>query len=426
MAAGSLTRTSIGPWRVVDYLGAGGMGAVYRVVHSATGQVAAAKVLHAAAVSATGLERFRNEARIHQTLVHPHIARVYEYREVDGVPCLVMEYVDGETLDERLARSGPMPLEQTLRLFDALVDAVGYIHGRGVVHRDLKTNNVKVNSNGTIKLLDFGIAMAPGVARLTTTGNVVGTLQSLAPEQLTTGRAEPRSDIWALGILFYELLTASPPFVGNAPGLLGERILRGAYNPPSEVRTELPRDVDKIVARCLRARPEDRYANAEALRTDVKQLARGEGTGSGSWARAVATPAAVIGASGEMARAALSQWRLLGAGSLAAVALAFLVWSLRPAPTPEVDPRIPSSTGTVSKPAPPELRRVVIRVLEGDAEVWRDDLRIGVTPYVLQAPLGTEVQLILKRAGCDDTPIQLRISEGLDAVIESLRRCRTP
>jgi len=425
MPVGSLARTAIGPWRVVDYLGAGGMGAVYRVVHGTTGVVAAAKVLHAAAVSASGLERFRNEARIHRTLEHPHIARVYEYLELDGVPCLVMEYIDGETLDERLARAGTMPLAETVRLFDALVDAVGYIHARGIVHRDLKTNNVKVTSTGIIKLLDFGIAMAPGVARLTTTGNVVGTLQSLAPEQLTTGRAEPRSDIWALGILFYELLTAAPPFVSHAPGLLGERILRGAYTPPSEARPGLPRDVDRIVARCLRARPDDRYANAEALRADVQQLARHESVTSGGWARAVAAPSAVLSASGEMARAALSQWRLLGAATMTVMALALLLWSLRPVPdSPDVRPA-PAATVPTER-APADLRQVVVRVLEGDADVWRDDMRVGRTPYMLQAPLGSEVRLVLRRPGCDDTPIQLRISEGVDAVIESLRRCRTP
>src|SRR5687768_14940277 len=121
---------SIGAYRVVDRVGAGGMGTVYRVAHRRTGQVAAAKVLRAEAVGPTALERFRNEARIHQALAHPCIAAVHEYLEVDGVPCLVMEYVDGETLEERLRRDGPLPVDEALGHFAALLDAVGYVHGR--------------------------------------------------------------------------------------------------------------------------------------------------------------------------------------------------------------------------------------------------------------------------------------------------------
>lgn len=448
MAADMTMRTSIGPYRVIDFIGAGGMGSVYRVVHRASGQVAAAKVLNASAVGATGLERFRNEARIHQTLVHPQIAQVHEYLEVDGVPCLVMEFVEGDTLEERLRRNGPMPLADALSIFAALVDAVSYVHQRGIVHRDLKTNNVKLPSGGGVKLLDFGIAMAPGGARLTSTGNVVGTLQSLAPEQLTTGRAEPRSDIWALGIVLYEMLTGTVPFIGNAPGLLGERILKGSYIPPSQQRLDLPRDIDRIVARCLRVRPDDRYATAEALLTDVRALSgSGEKSISGSWL-ANRDAAALINTSGEMARSMARQWRLLLSGVAAVLSLVFLVWSMQPSAegrgtTPDVPPRtvtpraaaldVDDVGGRAVGPraaepggTPMSLRRITIRVLEGEAEVLRDGKVAGVTPYALDAAVGTEVSLVLRRAGCDDTPIRLRVAEGMDAIMESMRRCRVP
>ncbi len=397
-------------------------------------------MLSASAVGKTGLERFRNEARIHRTLTHPNIARVHEYLELDNAPCLVMDFVDGVTLEERLRREGPLALAEAVRVFSALADAVSYVHQRGIVHRDLKPNNVKLDSSGNVKLLDFGIAMAPGGPRLTSTGNVVGTLQSLAPEQLTTGRAEPRSDVWALGIVFYEMLTGVPPFSANAPGLLGEKILKGAYVPPSQYRPELHKDVDRIIARCLRVRPEDRYASAEALLTDLRTLpVSGEGTAPIRWVQG--SSSSLLNTSGEMARTMARQWRLVLSGGAAVVALAFLLWSLgsSPEPTPPAGGEVPRKptveslagpVGPVDRPPaqnptdPMSLRRVDIRVLEGEAEVLRDGKRVGVTPYTLEAAVGSEVTLVLRRAGCDDTPIRLRMAEGMDAIMESMRHCR--
>ena len=473
MSATLSTNASIGPYRVIDYLGAGGMGTVYRVSHRATGRVAAAKIMRGGVVAPRSLERFQNEARILQALSHPAISAMYEFLEVDGAPCLVMEYVDGETLEQLLRVGGPFPLAEAVRIFAALADAVGYIHQRGVVHRDLKTNNVKIDSRGAVKLLDFGIATAEGTPRLTSTGNVVGTLMSLAPEQLRTGRAEPRSDIWALGILFYELLTGRPPFEGGAPGLLGEKILRGTYTPPSEVRDDLPRSVDRIVARCLRVRPDDRYATAEALLTDLRALESGE---------RVVTPLAsvdLLRTSGEVARTLVREWRVAVSASLAAAAAVFFLWAIRPTPPegpgggtriPAVGPVIPTPPRTPeiveggppavdrpvtgadtrddpgaaldasgTRPATPASTRLgtprydgvsrgslIIRVVEGPADVYIDNVRVGTTPYTLEAPLGTEMQLRLTRRGCDDLRRTLRLEEGMGETFESMPRCRVP
>src|SRR5215510_736459 len=138
MPADLTVNSSIGPYRIVDYVGAGGMGTVYRVSHRASGRVAAAKVMGGGAVAPRALDRFRNEARILQALSHPAIAAMYEFLEVNGAPCLVMEYVDGETVEQLLRGRGVFPLGEAARVFAALVDAVGYIHQRGIVHRDLK------------------------------------------------------------------------------------------------------------------------------------------------------------------------------------------------------------------------------------------------------------------------------------------------
>ncbi len=460
MSGASRIPASIGPYRVIDVLGSGGMGTVYRVVHRRSGQVAAAKVLHSEPTGVTGLERFRNEARIHRALVHPCIAAVHEYLELDGTPCLVMEYVEGETLDERLRRCGPLPFDEAMAYFAALVDGVGYVHQRGVVHRDLKASNVKLDGRGGVKLLDFGIATGAGTPRLTSTGNVVGTLFSLSPEQLRTGRAGPRSDIWALGILLYEMLAARPPFDAMAPGLLTESILKGRYVALSQRRPGVPREVDRIVERCLRVRPEERYASCEALLTEVNAIrgAGGEGgAGVDGWR---AAPAALLGQSGELVRAVGAQWRLVASGAAAVASLAFFAWAVWPAPStaggagegagasgrvvpgtsavvgtaPALDVT-PASFGPARRPVDPEpertpadasLRRVIIRVIQGEAAVFRDGAPIGRTPYNLEAPVGTEVSLLLVRDGCDDLPIRLRVEEGVGEYVETFKRCGPP
>jgi serine/threonine-protein kinase len=463
MSAGLPANSSIGPYRVIDYVGAGGMGTVYRVSHRASGRVAAAKVMSGGAVAPRALERFHNEARILQALSHPSISAMYELLEVDGAPCLVMEYVDGETLDQLLRMRGPFPVADAVRILSSLADAVGYIHQRGVIHRDLKTNNIKIDSRGAVKLLDFGIATAEGAPRLTSTGNVVGTLMSLAPEQLRTGHAEPRSDIWALGILFYELLTGRPPFEGGAPGFVGEKIMKGTYPPASSLRGDLPREVDRILSRCLRVRPEDRYATAEALLTDLRALASGE--------RSV-TPipgAELLDGSGEFARTVVREWRVALSAAMATAAAAFLFWAVstpdspeppgrdsttvtpRPpaersstatlGPDEEIEPRVtPTTERSATGPTPPVQRprtpssaetgrpvsrgSLIIRVVEGPADVYIDNVRVGTTPYTLEAPLHTEVRLRLKRAGCDELRRTVRLEEGMGETFESMPRCR--
>ena len=463
MSAGLPVNSSIGPYRVIDYVGAGGMGTVYRVSHRATGRVAAAKVMSGGAVAPRSLERFHNEARILQALSHPSISEMYELLQVDGAPCLVMEYVDGETLEQLLRMRGPFPVTDAVRILASLADAVGYIHQRGVIHRDLKTNNVKIDSRGAVKLLDFGIATAEGAPRLTSTGNVVGTLMSLAPEQLRTGHAEPRSDIWALGVLFYELLTGRAPFEGGAPGFVGEKIMKGTYAPASSLRGDLPREVDRILSRCLRVRPVDRYATAEALLTDLRALASGE--------RSVTPISGVqlLHGSGEFARTIAREWRVALSAAMATAAAAFLFWAVStPEPPKEpgrqgtiVTPRVPiertsattlgpgeriepSVTPTAERsagvPTPPVARprtpsaadvgrpvsrgSLIIRVVEGPADVYIDNVRVGTTPYTLEAPLHTEVQLLLRRPGCDELRRTVRLEEGMGETFESMPRCR--
>ena len=170
------TNQTVGEYRVVDFLGAGGMGEVYRALHSKIGRVAAVKVLTRGGAQTAGfVQRFFNEARIQASLQHPNVATLYDFCEVAGQPCIIMEYVDGQTISERVAAYGaPLPLSEAAYVFEKVCEAVDYVHRHGVIHRDIKSNNIKISSEGEVKLLDFGIAKGQGTQQLTQVGSVIG------------------------------------------------------------------------------------------------------------------------------------------------------------------------------------------------------------------------------------------------------------
>src|SRR5947209_1383582 len=272
------TNQSIGEYRIVDFIGAGGMGEVYRAMHSKIGRVAAVKVLTQATQTGDFVERFFNEARIQASLQHPNIATLYDFCEVGGQPCIIMEYVDGQTIGERVAAyraayGAALPLSETVYIFGRVVEAIDYIHCHGVIHRDIKSNNIKVSSAGQVKLLDFGIAKGQTSPGLTQVGSVIGTLQYLAPELIRGGVADQRGDIWALGVLLYEMLTGRVPFDATTVGDLCDKIDRVSYAPPAQLNPALPREATHIIARCLKKNPAERYSSAGELLSDVKRLA---------------------------------------------------------------------------------------------------------------------------------------------------------
>src|SRR5687768_10733786 len=265
---------SIGEYRIVDYVGAGGMGEVYRAMHSKLGRVAAVKVLTQATQSSGFVERFFNEARIQASLQHPNVATLYDFCEVGGQPCIIMEYVDGQTISERIAAyRAPLPLAETVYVFEKVCEAIDYIHRHGVIHRDIKSNNIKISSQGQVKLLDFGIAKGQTSQQLTQVGSVIGTLQYLAPELIRGGTSDARGDIWALGVLLYEMVTGRTPFDAETIGDLCDRIERVQYAPPAQLNPGVPREVAAIIARCLRKNPAERYSSAGQLLADARKLA---------------------------------------------------------------------------------------------------------------------------------------------------------
>lgn len=252
-------------YRVVDVIGEGGMGRVYRALQTSRNRVVAVKVLTASDPKA--VERAVNEARIQKGLRHPNIVEFYEQVEWDGRPCLVMEYVEGVTLAEQLKR-GAMPVAQALAVFRQIVSAVAYIHDHDILHRDIKAANIRITADGHAKLLDFGIAKNEFTPQLTQTGFVVGTVEYLAPEQINSGKADERSDIWALGILLFEMVTGCVPFTAKTFGTLYQQINRASFTLPAELH--VPRGVAKLIARCLKKDAADRFQSAAELLAEVR------------------------------------------------------------------------------------------------------------------------------------------------------------
>src|SRR5262245_11000771 len=286
--------TRLGPFEIVAPLGADGMGKVYKATDSRLDRIVAIKVLpsHVAA-NPEVKQRFEREAKTLAALSHPHICPVFDVGQQDGIDFLVMEYLEGETLADRLAR-GRLPPDLALRCAIEIADALDKAHRKGIVHRDLKPGNIMLTRSGgssgshDIKLLDFGLAKvhmtAPvGGASLAATitspltghGAILGTLQYMAPEQLEGKDADARTDIFAFGAVLYEMLTGSKPFEGASQASLISSIMTTVPRPVSASQSLAPRSLDRIIERCLVKDPDARWQTARDLLEEVKWIADG-------------------------------------------------------------------------------------------------------------------------------------------------------
>jgi len=290
-----LPGTRLGTYEVIDSLGAGGMGEVYRAKDLRLGREVAVKVLPAAvATSPERLARFEREARIVAGLNHPNIVTLFSLEDEDEVRFITMELVEGQSLIE-IVSPGGLPFSRVLELAVTLTEALAVAHERGIVHRDLKPGNVMVTHQGRVKVLDFGIAKAAwieGQADATTVsaaaapplsveGQMLGTIAYMAPEQLRGEAVDARTDLFALGIVLYELATGRHPFIGNSSVDIISSILRDTPDPLSQVRADVPSDFEHIVNRCLEKNPRDRIQSARDLNNELRGLGRNWERGEG-------------------------------------------------------------------------------------------------------------------------------------------------
>jgi serine/threonine-protein kinase len=416
------TNQTVGEYRIVDFLGAGGMGEVYRAMHSKIGRIAAVKVLTQATQSSGFVERFFNEARIQASLQHPNIATLYDFCEVAGQPCIIMEYVDGQTISERITAYGALPLSEAVYVFGKVVEAIDYIHSHGVIHRDIKSNNIKISSQGQVKLLDFGIAKGQSSQQLTQVGSVIGTLQYLAPELIRGGASDARGDIWALGVLLYEMVTGRVPFDAQTIGDLCDRIDRVDYAPPTQVNAGVPREVATIITRCLKKNPAERYRTAGELLADARKLT---GVVSKPGLSSSVSEAATEYVEAKAAGSSKSLPLIIGAAAavvlLAVIGVVALVVFNSSSSDAGADAGVSNLANTArgltaASPSPAASHDAAERVVEvsvsdGKADVYRAGEKVGATPFAVRGKLGEHITLTLKREGYTDEPVDFVVGE---------------
>ncbi len=300
----SLIGQTLGHYRIVDQLGAGGMGVVYRAQDLKLGRQVALKLLPAASSdNEEAIERFKREARTASALNHPNICTIYGFDEHDGQLYLAMELLDGETLDRKLS-GRPLDFRLMLDIGAQVADALDAAHTEGILHRDVKPANIFITRRGPVKVLDFGLAkLSPEYRRsarqldtkdethvpehfTSVAGTTVGTIAYMSPEQARGDDVDPRTDLFSFGVVLYEMATGKQSFPGNTTAVIFDGILNRDPAPPSRLNQSVPSELDRIVSKALEKDRSLRYQTAADLGADLKRLRRD----SGSRSVAVASP----------------------------------------------------------------------------------------------------------------------------------------
>jgi serine/threonine-protein kinase len=449
--------TTIGNFQITALLGEGGMGKVYVAQHPTLARKSAIKVLHAdQACDPVALSRFFTEAKAADAIRHPSIVEIYDYGTLpSGAPYIAMEYLEGETLADRLAR-GPVPLGESLDIVIQAASALGAAHGKEVLHRDLKPDNLFLvaDQGGAgrprVKIVDFGIAKLQNdlteVSHRTRTGALIGTPLYMSPEQCLGAKdIGPPSDLYALGVIAYEILCGRPPFEAEAVGALINMHVNEPVVSPRRLNPKLPRTLEAILQKALAKTPENRQGTMAELQAELEKV-RGllERTAPELLlsaperrplhpleAATMAAPATITGAAGRSrsrpawgARPLILGGLLLGAG---AAALLVLVQRRTPLAAP-AKPIAVLAPAPKPPPAPPTSPARVALQLDSDppgATVTVGDHVIGRTPTAwLTSPGREPVELVFSLDGYRREAIQTLPAEGLKvrARLEPLKR----
>lgn len=413
----------IDDYHVVEFIGQGGMGEVYHFFHEKLNRSVAVKVLGAnGGLDPNYKARFLNEARLQSSLQHPNIATFFDFKEFGNELLIFMELVDGETL-EKLSEKQFYSIEESLSIFDSIVGAIGYVHANGIIHRDIKAENVKVNSAGIPKLLDFGIAKDTQSQALTRVGGVIGTPKYLAPEQFDGKPATVQTDIWSLGILFYKMLTGKTPFEGERFEHLILQIIQGSYPSPETVNPSIPNEVLGIINKCLAIEPNQRYQSTAELQKDIREILETryqKQNANVTKKKKSSFPFLAYSAAGvgvfliffllTIAIVALSTSGEITKGNENNTKNSSQIL-VKKNDIDSIDSK--NNVPTVQTSSEKELKTVRIDTIGGSAEVWRDGQKIGTTPLDIKVKENEIVNLKLRRDGYLDSSVPINSTKNV-------------
>ncbi|HEV8385043.1 MAG TPA: serine/threonine-protein kinase, partial [Candidatus Acidoferrales bacterium] len=268
----------IGRYHIVEELGQGAMGAVYKASDPMMDRVVAVKTILSTALSGPLAgdyrERFFREARAAGRLAHPGIVTVYDVAEQEGTPFLVMEFIQGHTLEKIMETGERFDESHILEFGQQIAEALDYAHKSGVIHRDIKPANIMITADGRPKITDFGVAKL-AASQVTTTGQLMGTPAFMAPEQFTGARVDGRADLFALGVILYWLATGDRPFTGETLMAMSYKIVHTDPVPPRKLNPGIPRDFENVILKCMEKDPAARYQSGEALARDLRAMREG-------------------------------------------------------------------------------------------------------------------------------------------------------
>lgn len=450
-----LTGKTLGNYRIVERIGRGGMATVYKAYQPALERYVAVKVIHEplAADDEMFLKRFQREAKAVAALRHPDIVQVFDFGTQDDVSYMVMEYLEGTTLKAELnvlAEKGQtMPLEEVQRIFRAVASALEHAHRQGMVHRDIKPANVMLTTRGDVILTDFGIAKIVGGTQYTATGAVTGTPAYMSPEQGQGERGDERSDIYALGVVLYEMVTGRVPYDADTPLAVILKHISAPLPLPRQLNPAVPEAVEQVILKALAKAPDDRYQTVAQMTGALEAALAGEAVSVRE-----RPPEVAVTPSAPPRRAV--PWMPIGLGLLAAAVAIVAVGGIallaprRPTPTPALPPTVtvsvmlPTATETAtptaatpatptSAPSPtagptPPLAAVTVKwtYTAPDAvwslDAWGDGLAAGDLndDSIPDVVFGTEAGYVVSVNGADGAELwSYRITAQTDALVNA-------
>ncbi len=263
-------------YQVIEELGLGGMGRVYKVLDKTVDEKVALKLLNPdIAAQEQTIDRFRNELKLARNISHRHVCRMYDLSKAEGMPFITMEYISGEDLKSLIKRAGQISVGKAINLTQQICEGLVEAHHKGVVHRDLKPQNIMVDMDGNAKITDFGIARSIKTKGLTGTGVIIGTPEYMSPEQVEGKTVDLRSDLYSLGIILYELVTGKLPFEGDTPLSVAVKHKIEEPREPRDINAQIPGDLNRVILKCLAKDKIERYQSAKELLSDLKKIEEG-------------------------------------------------------------------------------------------------------------------------------------------------------